>query len=57
MARTKTRLEQLQANLRAFEWQMTPQERDEVSGLFPTEVWEEAGNRFAGLRRSYEIIP
>jgi aryl-alcohol dehydrogenase-like predicted oxidoreductase len=50
-----SRLEQLTANLRAFEWEMTPEERDEVSGFFPTEVWEEAGGNFPAWRRSYDI--
>jgi aryl-alcohol dehydrogenase-like predicted oxidoreductase len=51
-----SRLEQLAANLRAFEWQMTAQERDEIAGFFPTEVWEEAGGSFPAWRRSYEIM-
>jgi hypothetical protein len=36
---------------------MTPEERDEITGFFPTEVWEEAGGRFPEWRRSYEIAP
>jgi aryl-alcohol dehydrogenase-like predicted oxidoreductase len=52
-----SRLEQLDANLHAFEWEMTPDERDEVAGFFPTEVWEEAGGSFPAWRRSYEIMP
>jgi aryl-alcohol dehydrogenase-like predicted oxidoreductase len=51
-----SRLEQLSANLRAFEWEMTAEERDEISSFFPTEVWEEAGGKFPAWRRSYEII-
>ena len=51
-----SRLEQLTANLRAFEWEMTPEERDEIAGFFPTEVWEEAGGSFPAWRRSYEIM-
>lgn len=50
-----SRLEQLAANLKAFEWEMTAQERAEVGGFFPTEVWEEAGGSFPAWRRSYEI--
>jgi hypothetical protein len=46
----------LAANLRAFEWEMTPEERAEVAGFFPTEVWEEAGGSFPAWRRSYEIV-
>ena len=52
-----SRLEQLTANLRAFEWEMTAEERDTISGFFPTEVWEEAGGKFPEWRRSYEIVP
>ena len=50
-----SRLEQLTANLRAFEWEMTDAERSELAGYFPTEVWEEAGGSFPSWRRSYEI--
>jgi len=52
-----SRLEQLAANLRAFEWEMTAEERDTIGGFFPTEVWEEAGGMFPAWRRSYEIMP
>jgi aryl-alcohol dehydrogenase-like predicted oxidoreductase len=52
-----SRLEQLKANLRAFEWEMTAEERETISGFFPTEVWEEAGGRFPEWRRSFEIMP
>jgi aryl-alcohol dehydrogenase-like predicted oxidoreductase len=51
-----SRLEQLAANLRAFEWEMTAEERAEIAGFFPTEVWEEAGGQFPAWRRSYEIM-
>jgi aryl-alcohol dehydrogenase-like predicted oxidoreductase len=51
-----SRLEQLAANLRAFEWEMSAEERDEIAGFFPTEVWEEAGGSFPDWRRSYEIM-
>jgi len=50
-----SRIDQLEANLKAAEWEMTPEERDEITGFFPTEVWEEAGGRFPEWRRSYEI--
>jgi len=52
-----SRIEQLEANLKAFEWEMTPEEREEVSSFFPTEVWEEAGGKFPYWRRSFEILP
>lgn len=52
-----SRLEQLEANLRGFEWQMTAAERDEVTGYFPTAVWEESGGKFPDWRRSYDILP
>ena len=51
-----SRMEQLVANLKAFEWEMTTKERQEVSDFFPTEVWEEGGGRFPSWRRSYDII-
>jgi len=51
-----SRMEQLIANLKAFEWDMTTEERQEVSDFFPTEVWEEAGGRFPAWRRSYDIV-
>jgi aryl-alcohol dehydrogenase-like predicted oxidoreductase len=52
-----SRLEQLEANLKGFEWQLTPSERDEVTSFFPTEVQEEAGGRFPSWRRSFDIVP
>lgn len=52
-----SRIDQLEANLKAAEWEMTAEERDEISSFFPTEVWEEAGGRFPEWRRSYEIAP
>ncbi len=51
-----SRLEQLEENLKGFEWEMTPEEREEIAGAFPTAVWEEAGGLFPGWRRSYDII-
>jgi aryl-alcohol dehydrogenase-like predicted oxidoreductase len=52
-----SRIDQLEANLKAAEWEMTAEERDAISAFFPTEVWEEAGGRFPEWRRSYEIAP
>jgi len=52
-----SRLDQLEQNLKGFEWEMTPEERRQITSFFPTEVWEEAGGRFPGWRRSYDIIP
>lgn len=52
-----SRLEQLEANLKGFEWELTPEEREELGGYFPTEVWEEAGGMFPGWRRSFDIAP
>ncbi len=51
-----SRLEQLEENLKGFAWEMTPQERQEVSSFFPTEVWEEAGGNFPAWRRAYDIV-
>ena len=52
-----SRVEQVEWNLRAFEWDMTREEHDEIASFFPTEVWEESWSRFPSLRRSYDIIP
>ncbi len=51
-----SRLDQLEANLKGFEWEMTPEEREELSGYFPTEVWEEVGGGFPPWRRRYDIM-
>ncbi len=51
-----SRFEQLEENLRGFAWEMTPEERQEGSGFFPTEVWEEQGGMFPAWRRSFEIL-
>ena len=50
-------LDQLEANMRSFEWEMSEEDRREISGFFPTAVWEEEGGGFPGWRRSYEIVP
>jgi len=50
-----SRIEQLEENLKGFEWDMTAAERDEITAFFPTEVWEEAGGNFPKWRRSYNI--
>lgn len=47
---------QLEANLKAFDWNMTPEEREEVSSFFATEPWEEAGGRFPFWRRSFDMV-
>ncbi len=52
-----SRLDQLEANLKGFAWDMTAEERQEISSYFPTEVWEESGGRFPAWRRSFDIIP
>ncbi|NLD73594.1 MAG: aldo/keto reductase [Chloroflexi bacterium] len=52
-----SRLQQLEDNLKGFGWEMTPEEREEIAGFFPTAVWEEAGGQFPPWRRSYDIIP
>ena len=50
-----SRIEQLEANLRGFEWQLSAAEREEITSFFPTEVQEEAGGRFPVWRRSFDI--
>jgi aryl-alcohol dehydrogenase-like predicted oxidoreductase len=49
-------MQQLEENLKGFEWDMTPAERQELGGFFPTEVWEEQGGKFPVWRRSYDIM-
>lgn len=49
-------IEQLERNIKAFSWEMTPEERKEAQSFFPTEVWEEAGGTFPGWRRSFDIV-
>ncbi len=49
-------MEQLEANLKGFEWEMTPEEGDALSAAFGSQVWEEAGGNFPAWRRSYDII-
>ena len=51
-----SRMDQLEANLKGFESQLTAAEREEVTSFFPTEVQEEAGGRFPFWRRSFDII-
>ena len=48
-------MEQLEANLKGFEWQLGTAEREEITSYFPTEVQEEAGGRFPTWRRSLDI--
>ena len=48
-------LKQLEENLKAADFMLTSEEREQVSSFFPTEVVEEAGGKFPGWRRSYEI--
>ncbi|MFW6286974.1 MAG: aldo/keto reductase [Candidatus Sumerlaeota bacterium] len=50
-----SRMEQLEKNLKGFEWEMTAEEREEISSFFPTEVWEEGGGQFPNWRRRYDI--
>ena len=52
-----SRLEQVGLNLKAFEWEMTREEHEELGSFFPTEVWEEAWSKFPSWRRSYDIAP
>jgi aryl-alcohol dehydrogenase-like predicted oxidoreductase len=51
-----SRMEQLEANLKGFEWQLAAAEREEVSSFFPSEVQEEAGGSFPSWRRSFDIV-
>jgi aryl-alcohol dehydrogenase-like predicted oxidoreductase len=50
-------LSQLEANLKAADLVLTAEERAKVGAFFPTEVFEEAGGKFAEWRRSFQIAP
>ena len=47
---------QLEASLGAFDFDLTGEQYAEVTGFFPTEVKEEAGGRFPGLRRELDLL-
>lgn len=49
-------MEQLETNLKGFEWEMTPAEREELAAAFHSAVWEEEGGTFPAWRRSFDII-
>lgn len=49
-------MEQLEANLKGFDWEMTPEEREALATAFGSEVKEEAGGNFPTWRRSYDIV-
>lgn len=51
-----SRLDQLHANVRGFDLRLTPEDREQLSGLFATEVREEAGGKFPAWRRSLSIL-
>ncbi len=51
-----SRLAQLEANLAGFQDPLSGEERQEITGLFDTEVWEEVGGGFPKWRRSFDII-
>lgn len=49
-------LSQLQDNLNGFDWQLTDEQRRQISGFFDTEVKEEAGGAFPGWRRRDDLL-
>jgi aryl-alcohol dehydrogenase-like predicted oxidoreductase len=49
-------LEQLQQNLKDADVTLTPEQRQQISGFFNTEVFEEAGGSFAAWRRRADIL-
>ncbi|MFP4381645.1 MAG: aldo/keto reductase [Candidatus Sumerlaeia bacterium] len=51
-----SRMEQLEANLKGFEIELTPEERETITGFFPTAQWEESGGTVHDWQRSYEIL-
>jgi aryl-alcohol dehydrogenase-like predicted oxidoreductase len=50
-----SRLDQLEANLRGFDWELSAEERAEITSYFATAVWEERGTKMPDWRRSYAI--
>ncbi len=50
-----SRMEQLESNLKSFEWTMNAEDREELTRAFPTEVKEAAWGSFPGWRRSFDI--
>jgi aryl-alcohol dehydrogenase-like predicted oxidoreductase len=50
-----SRLDQLEDNIRAFECNLTPEERKRISDAFGAEVKEESGNAFMELRRDLDL--
>jgi len=51
-----SRLSQFQDSLKAFQLDLTVEERDDISRGFGAEVKEEAGGRFPGLRRVEDLL-
>jgi aryl-alcohol dehydrogenase-like predicted oxidoreductase len=49
-------LDQLQQNLNDADVILTPEQRQQISGFFNTEVFEEAGGNFAAWRRRADIL-
>ncbi len=48
-------LSQLQANLKAADLTLTPEERQTIGSFLPTEIFEEAGGKFPTWRRSFDL--
>lgn len=51
-----SRFEQLEDTIGAFEFDLTPEERDAVSKAFGAEVKEESAGRYAALRRDLTLV-
>ncbi|MBC7782530.1 MAG: aldo/keto reductase [Burkholderiales bacterium] len=51
-----SRVAQLEENLKGFEATLTPEQREKITALFPTEMHEEAGGGFPGWRRRGDIL-
>lgn len=48
-------MEQLENNLKSFDWIMNAEDREELTRAFPTEVKEAAWGSFPAWRRSFDI--
>jgi aryl-alcohol dehydrogenase-like predicted oxidoreductase len=49
-------LSQLESAIKSFDLTLSSEERVRLSSLFDTEVKEESGGKFPGLRRSFDLI-
>jgi hypothetical protein len=49
-------LSQLEKSLKTFDFNISPEERDEISSFFDTEVKELSGGNYGPLRRDLNLV-